>query len=110
MKKVVQDTQVVKEIEKYIALLKKSKVNIQQVILFGSFAKNQPHADSDIDLAIIADNFSRDQIHEMMTLKKLSMTISDRIEPIPFTEADMKLQYDTLIGEIKKYGKIVYQC
>ncbi len=107
--KVFEDTQVIKEIGGYISLLKKNNIHIQQVILFGSYAKNKQHEESDIDLAIISNHFSRDHIREMMTLKKLSITISDRIEPIPLTQEDMKLRYHTLIGEIKKYGKVIYQ-
>lgn len=106
---VLKDKQAVREIGGYISLLKKNNVKIQQVILFGSFAKNKEHEDSDIDLAIISNDFNKDQIHEMMFLKKLSVRVSDRIEPIPLTKEDMKLRYHSLIGEIKKYGKIIYE-
>ena len=66
------------------------------------------HEDSDIDLAVVSDKFEEDEIEEMMTLKKLSIKVSNRIEPIPLRESYLESKYDTFIGEIKKYGKVVY--
>lgn len=97
------------EIERYIKTLIEHKITPQKVILFGSFVKDKYSAYSDIDLAIISNQFGRDPVEEMMALSRLTLTVSDRIEAIPLTEKDMKLHYHTLIGEIKKYGKIVYQ-
>lgn len=89
-------------------MLIKNKITPQKVILFGSFATNRHRQYSDIDLAIISNNFGHDLVEEMMTLSKLTLTVSDRIEAIPFTEKDMQLRYHTLVGEIKKYGKVIY--
>lgn len=96
------------EIEKYIQTLIKNKIKLQKIILFGSFAKNKYHSYSDIDLAVISDQFGKDSVEEMMMLSKLTLDVSDRIEAIPLTQKDMDLKYHTLIGEIKKYGKIIY--
>lgn len=97
------------EVQRYIQILIKNKITPQKVILFGSFAKNRYRKYSDIDLAVISNQFGHDPIEDMMRLSKLTLTVSDRIEAIPLTEEDMKLRYHTLIGEIKKYGKIVYR-
>jgi len=38
----------------------------------------------------------------------LTIDVSDRIEAIPLTNDNLKLEYHSLIGEIKKYGKVIY--
>jgi predicted nucleotidyltransferase len=44
---------------KYIEKLRKD-IRISQVILFGSYAHNNPKGNSDIDLAIFTPDFSKD--------------------------------------------------
>jgi uncharacterized protein len=46
-------------VTKFVDLLKKeSNLSIQKAVLFGSFAKNEQHEYSDIDLALWSDAFS----------------------------------------------------
>jgi predicted nucleotidyltransferase len=46
-------------VTKFVDLLsKESKVSIQKAILFGSFAKNEQHEYSDIDLALWSNDFT----------------------------------------------------
>lgn len=99
---------ILKEIEKYIDVLLKNNIKPKKVILFGSYAKKRPRRYSDIDLAIISDQFKKDAIDSMMTLSKLTLGVSDRIEAVALTPKDMESKYHPLIGEIKKYGKVVY--
>lgn len=108
MNKIISDISVQEDIKKYIEILKSHNISFGKIILFGSFAKNIQHADSDIDLAIISDDFGKDEIQELMDLKKLSIKISDRISPIPLNSSYMSMKYHPLIGEIKKYGRVIY--
>lgn len=107
-KDVITDKKTLQEIKIFIEVLKKNKVNIRQIILFGSMAKGKQNKYSDIDLAVISSHFGKDPMREMMFLSKLAWSASDRIEAIPLSFEDMKLRYHPLIGEIKKYGKVVY--
>ncbi len=97
------------EIKRFVALLKKRNIRISKVILFGSFARGSSREHSDIDLAVVSPDFGKDEISEMMELSKIAWRISDRIEAIPLSEEMLKMKYHPLIGEIKKYGKIVYE-
>jgi predicted nucleotidyltransferase len=96
------------EVRSYIDVLLKHNINPKQIILFGSLVKQKVHKYSDIDLAIVSEDFEGDSIEAMMTLAKLTMGISDRIEPIAISSQDLSSRYNSLIGEIKKYGKVVY--
>ncbi|MBI5123202.1 nucleotidyltransferase domain-containing protein [Candidatus Roizmanbacteria bacterium] len=97
------------EIELYIKVLIKNKINPNKIILYGSFAKGTTNPYSDIDIAVISDQFGKDEIEEMMNLARLTIDVSDRIEAIPLTNNNLKLKYHSLIGEINKYGKIIYE-
>jgi predicted nucleotidyltransferase len=73
-----------------------------RVILFGSYAKGNPHLDSDIDLAVIFGDYESnfDRHIELMRLRR---KIDTRIEPHPFRESEFTPQ-DPLAYEVIKYG------
>ena len=101
---------ILNEIESYIKVLKNNKIYPKKIILYGSFAKGSTHPYSDIDIAVISDQFGKDEIEELMKLARLTIDVSNRIEAIPLTNDNLKLKYHSLIGEINKYGKIIYQA
>jgi|SRR3989344_5328769 len=105
----IKDPLISQEIEKFVSLLISSNIPVKKVILFGSFATGKQHQYSDIDLAVISSPFESDEIEEMMHLAKLSSKASDRIEAVSLREEYLQSKYDTLAGEINKYGQIVYQ-
>ena len=78
------------------------KYNIQQAILFGSFAKGTNHDDSDIDIAIIVNNVT-DIIDTQIDLMKLRRKVDLRIEPHPFMIGDFN-KSNPVVNEILKYG------
>ncbi len=41
-------------------------------------------------------------------LSRLTVGVSDKIEAIPLRERYLQSKYHPLIGEIKKYGKVIY--
>lgn len=90
--------------QKYVQNIKNSGVPVLDAYLFGSYAKGNPHKDSDIDICIVSDSFGNDYIKESVNLRKLAFGIDSRIEPIPFTPDDLNDKYSTLASEIKKYG------
>ncbi len=93
--------QAIKIATKYIESLK-NKYDIRDVILFGSYARNTYHTDSDIDLAIIMNNVT-DRIDMQAELMKLRRKVDLRIEPHPFDYSDFN-QNDPMVDEIRKYG------
>lgn len=67
---------------KYAALVKK-EMNVDAVYLFGSFVKGNDDQDSDIDIAVITDDFSGDIIEDTLKLMKIRRKVDIRIEPHP---------------------------
>jgi predicted nucleotidyltransferase len=82
-------------------LLLQNKFDVDQVFLFGSYAKGTNHKDSDIDVAIIVNKISDDYFATTPLLWKLRRQIDDRIEPILFEKDNDKSGF---IDEIRLHG------
>ena len=77
---------------------------VERVILFGSYAKNNPHIDSDIDVAIVLDsnkNFDRKKIDRVAWWAK---QIDVKLEPHILSENDFGNRWLSLPAQIKKFG------
>ena len=77
---------------------------VERAILFGSYAKNQPHIDSDIDVAVILDsniNFDRGKIDRVAWWAK---QIDVKLEPHILSKNDLANRWLSLPAEIKKFG------
>ena len=79
------------------------KYDYKQVILFGSFAKGNFHEYSDIDIAIVLDDFN-DLIGTQVDLMRIGRKIDTRIEPHPYRERDF-IPDNPVVSEILKHGK-----
>ena len=78
------------------------KYRIENVILFGSYAKGTNHADSDIDLAIVFTSID-DIIDMQIELMKMRTDDDLMIEPHPFSLSDFNVS-DPVVSEILKNG------
>jgi len=77
---------------------------VERAILFGSYAKNKPHVDSDIDVAIILDSskgFDREKIDRAAWWAK---QIEVKLEPHILSKNDLANRWLSLPAEIKKSG------
>ena len=96
------DTNILDSINKYVEELKKH-YNITAIILFGSYAKGTNNEDSDIDIAVISDDF--DDIYDCMAiLMGLTWDIDARIEPHPIKKKDYDEISDYFVKEIIDTG------
>ncbi|MBU2578965.1 nucleotidyltransferase domain-containing protein [Patescibacteria group bacterium] len=95
-----------KTIDQYLEILKKDKLPIKKVILFGSYAKGEQHKWSDIDLCIISSAFNRKKDPLDYLWSKRIVNKNVHIEPIGFHPKDF-VNESPLVWEIKKTGKII---
>lgn len=70
-------------IAKKYADLVKEEMNVEAIYLFGSFVNGNHDQDSDIDIAIVADDFSGDIIEDTLKLMRIRRKVDTRIEPHP---------------------------
>jgi predicted nucleotidyltransferase len=64
-------------------VIKKFPVPIEQFWLFGSYAKNKAHKDSDIDIALVVNHLEKDYsvLNTEPLLWRLKRQVDFRIEP-----------------------------
>ena len=95
-----------KLVEEYAKLVIANMV-VNKIILYGSYARGDYRANSDIDVAVVVskNNVSKDIIGQMGQLVKLTRNISFDIEPILLIEEEDKSGF---LENISSYGEVVY--
>lgn len=78
------------------------KYDTAKVFLFGSCAKGNPHKYSDIDVAVVLDDFA-DYFDTQVKLMYLTRSIDSRIEPHPFKLEDFNHD-DPFAHEVLQHG------
>ncbi len=78
-------------------------ININQAYLFGSYAKNKQHKDSDIDVCIISDDFEKVDGISFLADKRRDEDVMNGIEPIGIATGDF-VKFNPIASEVKKYG------
>lgn len=96
---------IIRIIKIFVKAMKKEKIRAEKVILYGSCASGRQRKDSDIDLAIVSKDFSKDTVEEGMRLFRIAGTVDPRIEPVPILPESYKNDtWIPLIYEIRKNG------
>jgi len=90
-------------ISDYIAECNRLGVHFKKVILFGSYARNTPHKWSDVDLALVSDDFKDMGWDDRSKISRANIKFVD-IEPHIFNSAYFE-EGDPFIEEIIKTGK-----
>ena len=96
-------TDIIKKVKDYTDLVKHSEfpMQIEKVYLFGSFAKGNPHKDSDIDVAFVVASWIGEYFEVIPPMWRLREKIDFRIEPhVIVPEED----FAGFLDEIKKTG------
>lgn len=96
------DINILTSINEYIEEIKKH-YNVSSVILFGSYASGNEREDSDIDLAIILDDFD-DVFDTMADLMGYTWNTDARIEPHPIRKKEFDEMASYFIKEIINTG------
>jgi uncharacterized protein len=86
----------------------KKDIPVEKVLLFGSYAKDNPKPDSDIDLIVVSPSFAKGRyITHMQYLFRKAAKISSLLEPIPATPSEVNNADKRLfLGQIIKYAKV----
>ena len=97
---------IIKIVKEYQSLVKKSDfpIPIEEVYLFGSYAKGLANKDSDIDVAFVVNHFEGDYLEIIPRIWMLRETIDFRIEPHVIAR---DTDYAGMIDEIQKTGILI---
>ncbi len=94
---------VIQEVEGYRRALKRARIPVHRLIVFGSQAKGTAGPDSDIDVAVISRQFGKDRFEEGVKLLK-HRGGHFLIEPHPFHPDDLNDRWDGLAQEVRRHG------
>src|SRR5574337_501462 len=87
------------------------RVRVLQAVLFGSHARGEADAWSDVDLAVISPDFARMSHRDVMNLLVETVLATDSsVEIRPYTPRDLREARPTnFLGHILAEGKVVYR-
>jgi len=90
-------------IARNFAELAKKEMDIKNVYLYGSAVKGTSTEDSDIDIAVVGDDFIGDPTEDTFKLLKIRRKIDYRIESRPFRSCEFN-KSDPFVKEILPTG------
>ena len=94
---------VIKQVKDFISMINAAGITLKKVILFGSYAKNKQTKYSDIDVALVADEFSgvspEDVKLFMGAMRKYYM-----VQPQTYNTKDFTPDKDPFVEEILRTG------
>ena len=94
------------DIVKRYAELVKQNYSVNQIYLFGSYAKGNAREESDIDVAVILNKIGDDYLELSTKLFQLRRKIDLRIEPVLL---ELNNDISGFLNEIQKNGLQIYQ-
>ena len=108
---VKKKTDIKKSIDNFIELLTE-EIPVEQVILFGSWAKGRATSESDIDVIVVSPTFSRKKhIENMQYLFRRAAKVDSRIEPVPAVPNEIIHPDErTFLGQAVVSGRVYYSA
>ena len=99
---------VLKIIGQFRVALEKRGIKIERIVLYGSTAAGTQREDSDIDLVVIADDFSAmDYWQRIDLLSDAIYQVFKPIEAVAMTRAEWE-KGESFIAEIARNGEVVF--
>lgn len=96
-------TEVKGKILDFVDELKQYKINIQKVFLYGSYAKGTQNEWSDIDVALVSEDFTGIRLVDKERMIKAISAVDFGISPLPYRPEDFD-ESDLFVKEIIKTG------
>lgn len=97
------ESDVVKTVQNYLAVVHQSGIQVSRAVLYGSYARGEANAESDIDILVIAAEFDGPYDRRRADLLwELRTKTDSRIEPLPVGERQWQEDDTSMIIEIAR--------
>jgi predicted nucleotidyltransferase len=94
---------VIEAVRRYVRALEEQGIHVNDVILFGPFARGTAKEKSDRNVALISESFSFGRFDDRRRFVLCRRSSDSRIEPMPF-RPERFAEGGNLVDEIKKDG------
>ena len=96
---------VIKNLVKLADEIKNSGIHLRRVVLYGSYARNEQHKWSDIDVAFVADEFQNVGFEDVKLFSRLLIKHPNTdIQPRTYNTKDFSPKKDPFVEEILRNG------
>jgi len=96
-------TTIIDKIKKYIKELEKNNIHIKTAILFGSYSNGNYNEWSDIDVALVSDNFEGIRFYDKEKIRRTTLDVDYRLSPLPYKIEDFD-ESNLFVKEILETG------
>ncbi|OPY07854.1 MAG: Nucleotidyltransferase domain protein [Syntrophaceae bacterium PtaB.Bin095] len=93
----------IETVRRFVRLVKNANIKVEKVVIFGSYAKGTAGKWSDVDLAIVSEDFSGIDFNDHKKLVPFLLKSDSKIEPHPFRPEDFT-EDNAFAREIMKSG------
>lgn len=90
-------------IDEYLKKLDENHIHIKEALLFGSQVKGRADKWSDIDIALVSDDFEGNRYEDKNKIRKITLSVNPMLSPLPFRTSDFS-EKDPFVKYILKTG------
>lgn len=94
----------INEIKSLLELIRRAGISISSAYLFGSYASGKAGPWSDIDVALVSNEFTGVRFKDVVRLISILETYNNFIEFHPFRKVDFNARKDLFVKEIQDTG------
>jgi len=98
------DSQILKIVEQFLEEVEKTGIRLTAAYLYGSYAVGSAHPDSDIDVALVSDDFTGNFLEDHQRIVSALLQSDSRIELVRFRPEEFCDEHP-LAWEIKTKGR-----
>ena len=99
---------VISHLKKLATELKDSGIHLKKVVLYGSYSRNEQHEWSDIDVALVADEFISIGFEDVKLFARMLVKRPDlNIQPRTYNTKDFSSDKDPFVEEIMRTGIVI---
>jgi len=100
---IIDKTTIMSSVKRYATAVQK-ELRPDAIFLFGSYAKGTATEDSDIDIAVVVNDFTGNHLETAAKLYNLTWDIDTRIEPILLDVAKARRSF---VNEVMRTGEMI---
>lgn len=90
-------------INNYLKFLEENHIHVRKVFLFGSYVTGKPDEWSDIDIALVSDDFEGDWYKDRNKIRRLTLAVDSRLSPLPYRPESL-ISPDPFLKKIMEMG------